>query len=189
MSQNPPLARADSQGSRFGGRFPARGPLPTAGCRPPGRAPGPSRGPARPPPCPRSPPAAQQVHLPAVQGRPDSGFPSARASGRVLIPSGISPKPAPPWGNVTFPELESLWNPLCRGEEGGQTFTTLRPAGLHPADSLSTCLLKPGGITGWGAEAGPPRMLLAHLSVQRFPVWVGMHPRNGVRPAPKPAFS
>jgi len=104
----------------------------------PGRAPGRSREPAAPPPCLRPPAPAQQVHLPAMPGRPDSGCPSARALGVSSSPQAAAQSRSP-WRNLTFPELEPLRNPLCRAEEGGQTFPTLRAAGLHPADSLSTC--------------------------------------------------
>lgn len=104
----------------------------------PGWAPGRSCEPAAPLPCLRPPAPGQQVHLPAMPGRPDSGCPSARALGVSPSPQAAAQSRSPR-RNLTFPELEPLRNPLCRAKEGGQTFHTLRAAGLHPADSLSTC--------------------------------------------------
>lgn len=154
----------------------------------PGRAPGRSCEPAAPLPCHRPPAPGQQVHLPAMPGRPDSGCPSARALGVSPSPQAAAQSRSPR-RNLTFPELEPLRNPLCRAKEGGQTFHTLRTAGLLPGRQFEHLLRKPCSIPGRGAEAGPPRMLLPHLSVQRFPVWVGMHSRIGVRPALQPSFS
>lgn len=71
---------ARSQGSPLRDRFLARvAPIPSQ----------PALGPLRPctaPPCLRPRAPAQQVLLPAEPGRPDSGFSSARASGRVPSP-------------------------------------------------------------------------------------------------------
>lgn len=171
-------------GSRLRGRFPARATLPTAG------RPGPCPAPTVALPCPHPPAPPQQVHLCAVPGRPDSGFPSA------LVCLWACPHPlrqllqaGPSWRNLIFLELQSLRHPLCHARAGWADSYHVKPRRRSPADTLSTCLPKPCSIPGWGAEAGPPRLLLAHVLVQRFPVLVGMLPHNRVRPARKSSFS
>lgn len=133
-SQDPHLARAGSQGSWLGGHFPLRRLRPLA-VPVPVRAPRPPCEPAAPLPCHR------------LRRRASRCISRQCQAARIRLPSaralGVSPSPQAaaqsrsPRRNLTFPEL--LRNPLCRAKEGGQTFHTLRTAGLYPADSLSTC--------------------------------------------------
>lgn len=58
---------------------------------------------------------------------------------------------------------------------------------IRPAGTLNTCLVAPCCVPGWAAEAGPPGMLLAHLSVQSptvggnpSPYWSRLAPNPSV---------
>lgn len=57
---------------------------------------------------------------------------------------------------------------------------------IHPAGTLNTCLVGSCCVPGWGAEAGPPRMLLAHLSRCRVPMWVVILLHTGLAFLPTP---